>query len=169
MGGCKFATQLSTKNKMKHFFRFITIVSALFFASSANAQWKTSVLEADELRGTEERVLNTFSGDKAIVTYESGNIIVWARKGRFDEKNRYVNALIGYYKDGKLIDKEQVKFFYTGSPSQQTVMARDIRKREDYSPKIAKHLKEVGDVRFVIDMYDGVALDFVVPMYIKLQ
>lgn len=154
---------------MKHFLKFIVLISALFYAISSSAQWKTSVIEADELRGVKEGVLNTFISERALVTYQDGNLIVWSKKGWFDEKSHYVNVLIGYYKDGKLIDKEKVKFFYTGSAKMQTIRAEDLRKREDYSPKIIKHLKEVGDIRFVIDMYDDVALDFVVPMNKNLK
>lgn len=87
--------------------KLIFILFCCFVGLTCNAQWRKQYLPGDELkRIPAEWSYNYDIGDKAITFTESGMLMIVAKNKKFlTDKNGYLSALIGLYKNGVLVDR----------------------------------------------------------------
>lgn len=142
------------------------VVMMLSFCVNANAQWHISETKADELKGTK-------ASKNAIFLNEEGNfaitdafdyvVMIGTNKGLFDyERNstlKTVNMLIGYYVEDKLVEKSNVTL-YVGSGGDTAYSYEN----KDFFNKVVNHLKYKGSIRIIIERYNRLDLDLIVPM-----
>ena len=143
---------------MKKF--FVLFLMAFVMCVSANAQsgWVVEYIPVDELTGDGGNYLNVYENGEGFFGFRSDlNLVtISTYKGIFDYGNsRTISVIIGYYKDGVLIEKE-TKTFLVGSKS-DTAFCRG-------KSKLVNHLKNVGDVRIVAERYNRSNFDLTIPM-----
>ena len=146
---------------------------AIAVCINANAQnWQIYHNQADELKGTNEHYTNVYknvNGDYAVCWSNSNNLKIVTDSGIFDYFysasgfsaicNNTMIALVGYYKDGVLIEKESISFYV---PVGDRDTAYPYLKNK--GTKIIRHLKYVGDVRIIAPKYSGADFDITIPM-----
>ena len=143
---------------MKKF--FVLFLMAFMICVSANAQngWAVEYIPVDELTGDGGNYLNVYENGEGFFGFRSDLdlVTISTHKGIFDyEYDRIISVIIGYYKDGVLIEKE-TKNFLVGSKS-DTAFCRG-------KSKLVNHLKNVGDVRIVAERYNRSNFDLTIPM-----
>ena len=97
--------------------KIIFLIICCCVSLNVNAQWRKEYLEGDELRGTpSEWSYVYYTGDKSITFTESTGMLLIVAKKQFFLANDDggVPVLIGMYKNGKLIEKEN--FIFTITP-----------------------------------------------------
>ena len=147
---------------MKKF--FILCLMAFMVCMSANAQseWIVEYVPVDELTGDGGNYLNIYADEECFYGFRSDLdvITISTFKSIFDYEDGRLSVLIGYYKDGVLIEKE-TKSFLIGKKS-DTAFCRG-------KSKIVNHLKNVGDIRIVTERYDRSNFDLTIPMNPNLK
>ena len=147
---------------MKKF--FILCLMALVMCVNANAQneWIVEYVPVDELTGDGGNYINIYADEECFFGFRSDLDVVTIStfKGIFDYEDGRISVLIGYYKDGVLIEKE-TKYFLMGNKSDMAACRG--------KSKIVNHLKNVGDIRIVTDRYDRSNFDLTIPMNPNLK
>ena len=140
---------------------------------NANAEWWKEYIKADELLGQEECYANVYSGyiGRFICWSNNTDIRIKCYDGIFDD-SRF--AIVGFYKDGKMIDKEEYVSVdsYAGDYDIAYISGRSHDYRFTYPEpdymsigyKIIHHLKYVGNVRIIVPKWRGADLDITIPM-----
>jgi hypothetical protein len=139
---------------------------------NANTNWDIFYNNADELKETPAHYSNIYTDENNnyFVCWSHNNSIkIGTGSGifnRFYSTSKYLSicnntmvALVGYYKNGVLIEKENITFYV---PSGDMDTAYPYLNK--FSRKIIRHLKYVGDVRIVADKYSGAHFDITIPM-----
>lgn len=148
---------------------FITLLLAII-PVFANAQWQIEQTQADELKGT---VASTFffymDGDYSFMfDNNSKQLMVNTESGIFDYESygglHSVDALIGLYKDGALVEKFTSTLLMTKDESSSAMLA-DVEKVK----KVLYWLRDTGNVRFIIDRYGKSDFDLTVPRNSKIK
>ena len=70
---------------MKRFFSIIILLLSIVFSS--NAQWRINHVKGDELKGTKDHYINSFTAkndDAIIIQSDNSNIALYSDKGVFD-------------------------------------------------------------------------------------
>lgn len=90
---------------MKRFFSIIIMLLSIVFSS--NAQWRINHVKGDELKGTKDHYMNSFTAkndDAIIIQSDNSNIALYSDNGVFDiSLNDDIDVIIGFYKIGKQI------------------------------------------------------------------
>lgn len=151
---------------MKKIFKVATLIVMLFFATNADAQWRMSKIEADELKRNEERHASIYYGEEGYATFWSDDPLfkiglnegcgIFSRYGTTD----YVHCIIGLYVDGKLVKRYPRIRFFVGEGLKAAVMAE----RWGVAQKIIEHLQKKGDVRILAPRYAELDFDLRIPM-----
>ena len=147
-----------------------TTIVLLVLAFSAGAQWRTSFHEADELKGTEEYTSSLYiseTGDAFVCWSNEDGIKIVAGRGIFDYDDNYVLAIIGFYEDGRMVDKVTTRLFVPDG-SADAAYSSEYRS-PGLGKKIKEHLRTRGDVRILASKYSGADFDIRIPMNTDLQ
>ena len=143
------------------------VLMMLSFGVNVNAQmWRIFETKADELKGTKaskDAMFVTEDFDESCLIFGDEFLIALStNKGIFDYDRinnlKYINVLVGYYVDDKLIDKDIIEAYLSSD-----CMTAYIE-QENYYTKIVNHLKTKGNIRFVIERYCDVDFDITLPM-----
>lgn len=155
---------------MKKFFAIIISVLAICL-NAYSQQWKTIRVNADELKGNDAYYSNVYksaNGDYFSFSSNQDKITI-GTKGYFQTNHQIVfgfhcylvELTIGFYKDGKLIEK--ITEDMPGDDEfPETVLIRSK------TEKILKHLKTVGDIRIIAKKSRG-EFDITIPMNKNLK
>lgn len=155
---------------MKKLFTLIlmAIVAVTACSIDAKAQWMSSVYsEADELKGTSSSYMTIYTDDAEMFVCLSSNkdniLTVATANGIFDyDSYNNVKMIIGFYKDGALVDRMTVSAHV---PKRNASHALILNYASDGLPdKILNHLINVGDVRIITHKFRGGDFDITIPM-----
>lgn len=145
---------------MRHFIATAAaaLLSTAAFAQQANV-WYTDEVKADALIGN--AAYRTFSlvtekYDGIIYRSDYDNVIVGCHEGIFDYHDNKVDVLVGYYRNGELVDKATGAWQKGGSGD---MMISD----EAVGLKIKRWLESGGDVRIIAPRFGKEYLDMNVP------
>ena len=146
---------------------FIGFFSSFIFSTTTYAQWVSKVNAADELKGTDECVIYVYNSQNGTFNYWSDDdeIQIHTMLGIFDYKDEgglyvslnRVSVLIGFYSDGKLIEKETDKFYVPDGDSDTAACTNT-----ELGRKIINHIENGGDVRFIAPRYGRADFDLTV-------
>lgn len=145
------------------------LAMALLVCVNANAQngkWEYHYNKADELLGTENHYANIFTdtnGNYFVCWSNDFSVKIGTNKGIFDFYDNEVVAQIGFYENGKLIEKEIVRLYVPNGDSNTAFIKSDYVSQL-LGEKIILHLKTKGSVRIVINKYSGADCDITIPM-----
>lgn len=144
--------------------KFILTFLLLIFTNICNAQWYSHKFPKDEMFDRESYVgyfYNDSNGNTFRYYTCSSNFHIDLKHGIYDYQydNKYITAVIGYYKNGKFIKKEVVTLFVEKPDSACSSSKTDVEHR------IIPWLESGGDIRIVCDRYNKTDLDF----YIKCR
>lgn len=149
---------------------FALILMSLAVCVNANAQnWRNYYNKADELKGTSSHYTNVYinsNGDSFVCWSNTNKSQIVADSGIFDYSTSFfysqviktTTALVGYYKNGYLIERERITFYVHNGDC--NIAYPSVQK----SHKIIRHLKYVGDVRIIVPKYSGSDFDITIPM-----
>lgn len=147
---------------------FAAIVAITVCSIDAKAQWMSSVYsEADELKGTSSSYMTIYTNDAGMFVCLSNNkdniLTVATANGIFDyDSYNNVKMIIGFYKDGALIDRMTVS---APVPKRSANHALILNYTSDGLPdKILNHLMNVGDVRIIARKFREGDFDITIPM-----
>jgi hypothetical protein len=136
---------------------------ALVMCVNANAQteWMVEYVPVDELTGDGGNYINIYYDEECFFGFRSDldMVTISTFKGMFDYEDGRISVLIGYYKDGVLIEKE-TKYF--------SRVTSDMANCKGKS-KIVNHLKNIGDIRIVVERYNRSNFDLTIPKNPKLR
>lgn len=135
-------------------------------AKAQNGKWEYPYNKADELLGTENHYANIFTdtnGNYFVCWSNDFSIKIGTNKGIFDYYDNEVVARIGFYENGKLIEKEIVRLCIPNGDSDTAFIKSDY-KSQLLGEKIILHIKTKGSVRIVINKYSGADCDITIPM-----
>lgn len=141
---------------------FVMCVNAI----AQNGKWEYHYNKADELLGTENHYANIFTdtnGNYFVCWSNDFSIKIGTNKGIFDYYDNEVVARIGFYENGKLIEKEIV-YLYVPNGDSDTAFIKSDYESKLLGEKIILHLKTKGSVRIVINKYSGADCDITIPM-----
>ena len=142
---------------MKKF--FILCLMAFVMCVNANAQigWIADYVPADELTDEGGYHISMYDCEKGYFAIRSDldRVFISTHEGIFDYDNNKIFVLIGYYKNGVLIEKETA-YFFVGSKGDIAVLTGKT--------KILNQLKTVGDIRIVAERYNRSDFDITIPM-----
>lgn len=146
---------------MKRFFSIIIMLLSIVFSS--NAQWRVRHIKGDELKGTKDRLMNSFTtknGDE-IAIMNDGTILLYSKNGIFDIRigDYYgAEAKIGFYEDNKLI-KKIVKGFSVSLKNADCAILLGDYDEDKIGDQIINHIKYKGDVRIIMPKFHGSDFD----------
>ena len=152
---------------MKKIIFFLAI--ALLVCVNANAQngkWEYHYNKADELLGVENHYANIFTdtnGNYFVCWSNDFSVKIGTNKGIFDYYDNEVVARIGFYENGKLIEKKIVRLYVPNGDSNTAFIKNDYVSQL-LGEKIILHLKTKGSVRIIINKYSGADCDITIPM-----
>ena len=157
---------------------FVTIVSLSTSCNESTQKrgcWVCGYCEVDELTNSGGYYYNDFymaNGEyfscvgEAITIHTNNEIYGYYRDRRYDYdllNDVYATVIVGFYEDKKL--KEKVtKEFYIGFDGLHSVTLVD----EELSKKILSHLKDVGNVRIILEGRYGCITDITLSMSKKI-
>lgn len=151
---------------MKNLVLFFVSVIICISANAQNGKWEYHYNKADELLGTENHYANIFTdanGNYFVCWSNDFSVKFGTNKGIFDYYDNEVIARIGFYENGKLIEKEIVYLYVPNGDSNTAFMKNDYESKL-LGKKIILHLKTKGNVRIVINKYSGADCDITIPM-----
>lgn len=145
---------------MKHFIATAAaaLLSTAAFAQKANV-WYTDEVKADALIGNgayETYALVTDKYDGIIYRSDRDNVIVCCNEGIFDYHNDEVNVLVGYYRNGELVNKT-TRAWRKGN-SGDTIVSDEAE-----GLLIKNWLEDGGDIRIIAPRYARGHFDMNVP------
>lgn len=133
-----------------------------------SGKWDSLSMAGDELKGTKPTKVYTYkNGDFSfnyIDGYDGKNKAIWltTNSGIFDYNykggEKITKVLVGYYRDGKLVDKKDLEFVTTDD--RETIFYGD---NFDVTVMIGICLREGLSLRFVAPRYSKTDFDIFVP------
>jgi len=155
-------------------FAIVFAIFAMASLSSMGQEWGTKHIEADELRGFEEKTIHYIDADNYMVVVSESDISVVLKNGIFDYGGMENTAMVtvGLY-DSIANLNEKLKFLGFVNPKQpEIIMLKDYRMRlfnsnhpdNFIASRIIDYLfSSNGTVRFIIPVYHSIDLDFTLP------
>ena len=157
---------------MKKFIKIIgiSLVCILSFAFNAKAQWSITFKKGDEMLNTPGGYQciysDILSGDGGGYSKSNDIFIILSNNGIFNcvkiSGINIINVIIGYYKDGKLIEKEDDIAAVNDSKDGACLTLESSKKIIDY-------LRTEGDVRIYAEKYSRGNYDVTFPMNTTLK
>ena len=166
---CYLRVRNKTDKNMK---KIVIIIIAIMACINANAQWKTTFIEADEFLGVKAAAERGYYIDAdndgitelSIVYNDAENTIrmnsVWFR---FADKGNKVMFKIGLYNNDKLVENLGDIAFDAGFKMPDQGCMSGTLNSGVIVDKIIKHLINGGSIRIYHIDYEGMTIDIKVP------
>ena len=139
---------------MKRFFSIIIMLLSIVFSS--NAQWRINHVKGDELKGTKDHYMNSFTAkndDAIIIQSDNSNIALYSDNGVFDiSLNDDIDVIIGFYENGKLTKKTQTKFHSSMNYLDYAILHGNYDENK-IGKQIINHIRYKGDVRIIASKF----------------